>query len=155
MSHVEEHEPETADQAIRSLYVLGLAAARMGGRLIQGQTTYKWFGQHMKDYPIPEGRTVEDLGKCEHAIAFDGVNYEVGVVKSQKFPGTFSLVYDWWDSKLKQKIGGKNAELLMQLYQVETAKVMAKKLDNGQYTETADEEGNIIVEIDTTARIGH
>jgi len=154
VSHVVEIEPDTAEQAIQSLHVAELAAKRLGGELIRNKKTYKWYGRHVGDYKLPEGQKPEDLGKCEHVIRFPGVKYEVGLVASKKHPGTYKLGYDFYDRGLK-KIMGENGGPFMQLYQVEVAKIQAQKIDGNCTESEVDEEGNIYIDIDTTARIGH
>ena len=166
MSHVVVVEADSADQAISNLHIAGEVAKRMGGELVLDQKTYKWFERHMGDFPLPEGFKVEDLGKCEHMIKFDDVNYQVGLVASRKFPGTYGIVYDFFDRQLNEKMGQAKVETeegkmktvygthFMQLYQVETAKYQAQIYDHN-YMETEDEEGNIYVEIDTTNRMGY
>lgn len=153
MSHVVEIEPETADQAISSLIAADLAARRMGGKLIRDKKTYSWYGEHVGDYALPAGRKPQDLGNCEHAISFDKAKYEVGLVEGQKFPGTYSLQYDFYDPELKSIMGTKGSRF-MQLYQTELAKAQAQSID-GNCVETEDEEGNIYIEIDTTQRLGY
>jgi hypothetical protein len=139
MSHVIEQEPDNADQAIRDLFVLKKACERCGLEFREGQTTFhNWATDHGKlvgDWPLPEGRTSEDVGKCTHAIGIPVnqqagagayANYEIGVVESQKFPGTYSLMYDFWGGTLEGKVG-KRCENLLMYYQVEAAKLAAQE----------------------------
>jgi len=91
---------------------------------VENQKTYKWYGHHVGDYPIPEGFTVYDMGKCDHAIRVKGAKYEIGVVRKGK---DHKLLWDFWsEGGLAQKLG-KNAEKLRQAYQVAKVKVTAKK----------------------------
>ena len=71
----------------------------------------------MGDYPLPEGITKEQLGKCSHAIRAPGVEYEIGVV--QKPNGHWTLAYDFWGpgQGLLQKFG-EGCQRLLQLYAV-------------------------------------
>ena len=96
MSHNEIIELEVDD-----LKTLANTAKRLGGQLMLNEKTYKWFGRNVGDYPLPEGIAVSDLGKCEHKIKFPGINYEVGVIKSKTSRGAYSLLWDFFDSKLK------------------------------------------------------
>lgn len=89
MSHVTAIKVE-----IDKLEDLKKAVEAMGGIWREGQRTYKWYGRHVGDYPMPEGFTEADLGKCDHAIGLPGVNYEVGVVK--KANGKYTLLYDFY-----------------------------------------------------------
>jgi hypothetical protein len=120
MSHNEIMELEVTD-----LKTLANTAKRLGGKLILNQKTYKWFDRFMDDYPLPEGLTVSDLGKCEHAIKFPGIEYEVGVIKSRTTKGAYELLWDFWDRNLKTKMGGKEAITFIQHYTMEKTKQAA------------------------------
>jgi len=78
-----------------------------------GQTTYKWFGRYIGDYPLPEGMTEADLGTCEHAIRVPGAAYEVGVRRKDN---GFDLLWDFWPSGGLEKKIGKNGGKLKQSY---------------------------------------
>ena len=65
-----------------------------GATLIENQKTYKWYGKHMGDYPLPEGIKKEDLGKCDHAIRLKGCEYEIGLRKMEG--GGFTPLFDFW-----------------------------------------------------------
>jgi hypothetical protein len=110
---------------VTDLKTLANTAKRLGGKLILNQKTYKWFDRFMNDYPLPEGLTVSDLGKCEHAIKFPGIEYEVGVIKSRTTKGAYELLWDFWDKKLKAKMGGKEAITFIQHYTMEKTKQAA------------------------------
>ena len=116
MSHNEIIELEVTD-----LKTLSNTAKRLGGQLMLNQKEYKWFGRNVGDYPLPEGIAVADLGKCEHAIKFPGINYEVGVIKSKTSKGAYSLIWDFFDSSLKRKMGGSKAIDFVQHYTMEKA----------------------------------
>jgi len=121
MSHTEVIDLEVTD-----LKCLANTCKRMGGQLILNQNTYKWYGRFMNDYPLPEGLSEHDLGKCEHAIKFPGINYEVGVVKSKTQKGAYSLMWDFWDKSLKKKMGGEQAIAFKQHYTMEKGRLAAK-----------------------------
>ena len=112
MSHI-----TTIKTEIRDLDALKGACAECGVAFIEGQTTYQWFGESVGDYPLPEGVTKEQLGKCSHAIRVPGVAYEIGVV--QKPNGHWTLAYDFWGpgEGLLQKFGDGCRHLLL-LYAV-------------------------------------
>ena len=93
--------------------------ATLGGELRMGQLTYRWYGRNVGDYRLPEGVKVSDLGKCEHAIKFPGISYEVGVIKSKTQKGAYELLWDFYDRGLKEKMGGKNAVAFIQHYTME------------------------------------
>lgn len=63
MSHV-----ATIDIEITNLQDLQNACADLGLEFVEGQQTYNWYGEHIGDYPVPEGFAESDLGRCEHAI---------------------------------------------------------------------------------------
>ena len=117
---------EVIDLEVTDLKTLANTAKRMGGELILNAETYKWFGTNMGDYPLPEGINAEDLGKCEHKIRFPGINYEVGVIKSKTQPRAYSLLWDFWDRPLKEKMGGAKAVTLIQHYTMEKTKQAAQ-----------------------------
>lgn len=105
---------------IRDLSALRTAAERLGLTWNQGQETYRWYGRHVGDYPMPDGFTAEDLGRCAHAISVPGKPgaYEVGVVRSPDGDG-WTLLYDFWSGgKGLMKVIGKDACHLVQEYAV-------------------------------------
>jgi len=96
----------------------------MGWKFVK-QSTYKWYGQFMGDYPLPEGFTAKDLGKCEYAVRISGANYEVGLARNPK-TGEYQFLWDFWSSGGLQAKLGKNAGLLKQAYGMARAKVACK-----------------------------
>lgn len=112
--------------SINDLESLKQAAHEMGGLFIEGKTTYGWFGRHVGDYPLPEGITKEQLGKCSHAIMLPGCQYEIGVV--QMPDGNYTLLYDFWGpgQQLKKQFGD-NLKGLVQMYSVYRATNVALK----------------------------
>ena len=119
MSHV-----SIIDVEITDLEALKNACTRMGFIFTEGKRTYKWYGQFLEGYPLPEGFSKEDLGTCDHAVTVPGANYEIGVVKREK---KYILLWDFWSNGgLKPKIGDKGG-LLIQAYGVEKTKLEAKR----------------------------
>lgn len=116
---------EIIDLEVTDLKTLANTAKRMGGELILNQKTYKWFDRFMDDYPLPEGIKVSDLGKCEHAIKFPGIKYEVGIIKSRQTKGAYELLWDFWDRNLKTKMGGSKATTFIQHYTMEKTRQAA------------------------------
>jgi len=110
MSHV-----ATVELEIKDLGALEIAANRLGLELCRYQTTYRWFGTSVGDYPLPEGFTAEDLGKCEHALRVHGVAdraaagapYEIGVVRRRDGKEGFLLMWDFWAGGLglQERVG--------------------------------------------------
>jgi len=120
MSHVAQIKLE-----INDLQSLKKACSSLGWTWLEGQQTYKWYGSHVGDYPLPEGFTKEDLGKCTHAIRVPGASYEVGVVERN---GKYVLLWDFWQGGGLQRIMGNNGERLVNEYVKErTMKVLARR----------------------------
>ena len=119
MSHVSAIELE-----IKDMDALKAACERLGLNFLEGKTTYRWFGTWMGDYPLPEGFTREDLGKCSHAIRVPGAAYEIGVVTRN---GKTTLLWDFWSSGGLERVLGRGGGKLKQAYAVEAATRAAKK----------------------------
>lgn len=121
MSHV-----ESVKTVITDLNALKAACARMGVEYVENQKTYKWWGHSVGDYPIPNGFTKEDLGKCDHVIRVPGVGYEVGVCKLKDRPG-YTMLYDFFGQGqgLLTKFG-QGLTKLVDNYSVEALKAKAK-----------------------------
>jgi hypothetical protein len=119
MSHVSQIEIE-----IKDLEALKAACQRLGFEFRAGQTTYKWFGRFVGDYPMPQGFKVEDLGKCTHAIRVPEADYEIGVVIRD---GKTTLLWDFWHAGGLERVVGKNGAKLKQAYAAEATKRAARK----------------------------
>lgn len=110
MSHV-----TTGSCVIKDLEALKLAAQELGGAFVAGQHSYKWYGRYVGDAPLPKGLTIDDLGKCTHAITLPKVEYEVGVVRQSD--GSFRLMFDYWGpGQGLVKAFGENLGKLQQIY---------------------------------------
>lgn len=125
MSHV-----ATIEMDITDLDALESAAKRCGLELVRGQKTYNWYGEHVGDYPLPEGFSASDLGKCEHAIRVPGNSsvYEIGITKRRDGRPGYTLLFDFWQGGhgLMQFAGDECAHL-RQAYSIEVAKKTARK----------------------------
>jgi len=125
MSHVADLDVE-----IKDLDCLEAACHELGVELVRGQTTYKWFGTHVGDYPLPEGFTVSDMGKCEHAIRIPGNSeaYEIGITKRRDGRPGYTALFDFWagGKGMAAKVGAK-AEKITQEYATQVAMKHAKK----------------------------
>jgi hypothetical protein len=118
MSHIAKIELE-----INDLETLRQACKRLELNFVDNQTTYKWYGSWVNDTPLPEGITVADLGKCNHAIRVPGAQYEIGIVKRDQ---KYVLLWDYWDrGGLVDKLG-KNAGRLKQAYTIERVRKEAR-----------------------------
>ncbi len=127
MSHVAIIEAE-----IKDLKVLADACERIGCEFVEGQKTYRWYGRHVGDYPLPAGFTKNEMGKCEHVIRVKGAGsqcYEVGVVKRRDGKEGYTLLWDFYARGygLQDKIG-EGAEELVKSYAASAAMRAAKKL---------------------------
>jgi hypothetical protein len=132
MSHVVSIKTKIID-----LDALEAALARdfPQARLVRGQTTYNWFGTHVGDYPLPEGFSKEDLGKCEHAIVVDGVRYQIGLARARgdTSPG-LSPLFDFFGSssyhdgqKLKELFGDGLGRLVQSYGAAKVERMMRRK----------------------------
>lgn len=129
MSHV-----ATVDVHIQSLTDLRAACERLGLEFVEGQETYRWFGKHVGDYPLPLGFTPADLGKCSHAIRLRDASpvagqlpYEIGVVDRRDGKPGWQLMWDFYRGGygLQAKVG-EGCGLLKQAYAVAAATRVAR-----------------------------
>ena len=101
---------------IDDLDALQIACKALGLEFRKDQKQFKWYGRHVGDYPVPEGFTKEDMGKCDHAIAIPNNSsaYQVGVCKARDKKGGWTLLWDFWSGGkgLQAKIGDGGARLL-------------------------------------------
>lgn len=120
MSHVSHIQLKIFDLA-----ALKSACKRLGFEFVENQKTYEWYGRLVEPdkYPLPEGLTENDLGKCDHAIKIPNARYEIGVIKRNN---NYMLLCDYWDTKLKRAVG-EDAGLLKQAYGVEVIKAAVRK----------------------------
>lgn len=127
MSHV-----TTLKIEIKDLAALKDACKKVGLEFREGQGTYKWFGRHVGDYPLPEGFKKGDLGKCDHAIGVKGKKdaYEIGVCKRD---GKYVLLWDFWQGGYGlQEVAGRDCSNLTTAYTKNVAIKEAKKLASSQ-----------------------
>ena len=145
MSHVTKLEAKNAEDQIKDLIALEAACKRMGLEFFQNQTRFK-------TYP-------GQPNICLHAIGLEGkkqatgtAGYEIGVVESSNFPGTFSLAYDPYGGAL-DRVCGKGLSNLRMRYKAEACRREAEQ-QGDMYSETVLPDGRIVAEIDTTMRLG-
>lgn len=119
MSHISKIELE-----IQSLEDLKLACKRLGFIFQENQQTYQWYGRFVGDSPIPEGISIDDLGKCDHAIRVPECTYEIGVVKRGS---KHILLWDSWHTGGLAKKIGPDAGILKQAYTIERIRHEAKR----------------------------
>ena len=114
---------------LTDLAAVKLACEEMGLTFKPDQKHYKWWGTSVGDYPLPNGFTKADLGKCEHAIGVPGTDWEVGVCKLKDGSG-YTLLYDFYGSSgqpILKALGGEQAPKFVQTYGVHKATLEAKK----------------------------
>jgi hypothetical protein len=140
MSHISRIKVEVKD-----LEVLRAACGRLGFQFMPGQKTYRWYGTFMGDYPLPEGISREQLGKCTHAIKVPGADYEVGILQQGD---KFTLLYDFWKYGGLEDALGANAEKLIQAYAIEAAKLEAQRQGFSVYEETL-QDGSVELHVNT------
>lgn len=125
------HLSEISGVQVRDLECLQAAAERLGLEFRRDQKIYRWYGRSVGDYPLPEGLTVADLGKCDHALSVKGKPgaYEVGLVKRPD--GSWRMLFDFWarGHGLQDAIGD-NGGRLLQEYSIAVATKQARR--NGQ-----------------------
>ena len=158
MSHVAQ-----CAVVVRDMRDLKAAVERLGGSLVEGKTSIKWYGRFVDDSDTwvtfftpervkeiqrmsPTARKAiitNEMSRCDHAIKFPGVGYEVGVVKHGD--GTFRLRYDEFDHSLQVKMGPGGGKL-SQAYALEAAK-RAAKLKGWMSREIAQKGGSIKLEV--------
>lgn len=141
MSHVADMKLEVKD-----LHCLKECVKPLGAELVKADT-YKWFGRHVGDYPLPAGFTRDDLGKCDYVIRIPGNSqaYEVGVVKRKDGKPGYQLIWDFWQGGYGlEKVIGKDGGLLKQSYAVMVAK--KEMLRKGyRVTSKKDAKGNVLL----------
>lgn len=147
MSHVVKIEV-----LIKDLNALEKAGTQLmyngiGCKFIKDKKEYNWWGRHVGDYPLPEGMTVEEMGKCDHVIKVPGAEWEIGVVKEKDEKG-YKLIYDFYGEKGKaiERVCGPQLGKLKQRYTIEALKNKVK--DKKKIKEEQLEKGKIRVTIE-------
>ena len=117
MSHIAKIE-----LLVKDINVLKKAVKTFGAEVKQ-QNTYKWWNTYVGDYPLPDGFTIEDLGKCDYAISHPNCQWEIGVVKNKNGIG-YTLMYDFYGFRGRQlhNVFGTNLGLLKQRYTIDNIK---------------------------------
>ena len=135
-------------QSIKDLGKLKKVVAELGLEWRENQTIYKWYGRYVGDYPLPDGFTKEELGKCLHAFGIPNNKnaYEVGVVQSKTGEG-YSLLYDFWaGGNGLAAVIGKGACDIVQGYAIQVALEAAPF--GWEPTQTKQENGDIVLELE-------
>jgi hypothetical protein len=142
MSHV-----ATVDLDVKDLDALAEACGQLGLELVRGQQSYRWYGRSVGDYPLPAGFTVEELGKCEHAIRIpgDAHAYEIGLVRRRDGRAGYQLLWDFFGGGygLEAKVGA-GCSKLKQQYAVAVAVKTAQR-QGMRVTQSVGSNGRIIL----------
>ena len=110
MSHV-----TTGEMCITDLGDVEKAAEALGGKLVRGQKTHKWFGVFLDDWQderaaVKRGIDAATFGTCDHAIVLQDAakdDYEVGLVKRRDGKG-WDAIYDTcgaYGRRVEEKLG--------------------------------------------------
>ncbi len=98
---------------VYKLDALATAGEKHGLRM-EKRSTHKWYGQFMGDYPLPEGITKDDLGRCDYVLFLPNNPdaYEVGVKLMPD--GSYTLLWDFWEGGfgLEEAIGENGVKLI-------------------------------------------
>lgn len=128
MSHVVAIKLE-----IKDLDALAKAAEMLGLEFKRDQKTFRWYGTHVGDYPLPQGFKASDMGHCDHALSVKGDSraYEVGVCRTRDGSEGYCVLFDFWAGGhgLVEKIGPE-AKKLRQAYAVQVAKKQLLRAGN-------------------------
>lgn len=141
MSHV-----STIKGQIKSIRSVKAACKRLNLEFLENQTTYAWYGRHVGDYPIPEGMSIEDMGKCIHAIRVPGAKYEIGIIKDPLNTKDYKFIWDFWDKSLIDQLG-EDAWKLTQAYEVEQIKHTAKMQGKTLIEKKMDDRIRLVVQM--------
>lgn len=143
MSHVADMELH-----IKDLEALARAAKRLGMELVLDKKTFKWYGTHVGDYPLPAGFSAQDMGHCDHAMRVTGNKgaYEIGVCKRRDGEPGYQLLFDFFAGGfgLMEKIGDSGG-LLKQAYALEVAKKQLIREGYRNLGEMKDKQGNVLL----------
>jgi hypothetical protein len=141
------------DIKIRDLDAAEAAVKRLGGTLVRGQKTHRWYGKFLNDWGSQDAavnrRDPKTFGTCDHAITFPGINYEIGLCAEAD--GSFTAVYDTYGSggtndghALTAKCGGNGLPTLKNEYAAAVStRVMARK--GFRVTRTVGKNGAIVL----------
>ena len=103
---------------IKSLEAVKRLCQNLGWEFLENKQEYTWYGRWVGDYNAADaatqnGITPEQLGKCDHAIRIPGITYELGLKRKGD---QYVLLWDFWDSRLKEAMGGSSGSRFLQEY---------------------------------------
>lgn len=156
MSHVATIEVE-----IRDLQALKSACAELGVEFVENQKTYQCWGtgksvEQLASYErmsgkalMPMGWTLEEMGRCEHAIRAKGPHgqYEIGVVQRRDGRPGYQLFCDLNSSAAEwaRQACGEDFSKLRQTYAVEVAVRAAKRAGFRVVKKTIRTDGSVAI----------
>jgi len=113
---------------LNDLEAIKAACKELGLVFVEGKQTYQWYGHSVVDYPLPEGFTKEDLGKCDHVIQVPGAGYEIGLARAKNGQG-WVVLFDFWGPgrPIIDKLGGEKLPKFFQSYNVNKTELEMKK----------------------------
>lgn len=118
---------------LKDLDAAEATAKELGGELLRDVKNGRWFGSWVNDYDAKDaayrlGIKPEDYGKCDAVIRFKDCGYDIMLLKDEKLGG-YRVYWDFWGEgrKLEDKVGGRDANKLVQLYGVHKATQEARK----------------------------
>ena len=132
MSHVAD-----CDVKFRDMDAINIAVKRLGGKFMKDQKTHQWFGRFLNDWNNDRAavnrRDSSTFGKCDHAIKFPDINYEIGMVREPD--GSYTAIYDTYGGsgthdgkKLEAACGGVGLPKLKDEYAAAvTTRMLARK----------------------------
>ena len=154
MSHIETVKGEYKDLSILEATLLSYSHPIYGKIIKKNKKTYKWYGKHVGDYPLPPGIKKEDLGKCDYCYGFEDESlYEIGVIERNN---TYIPLYDFWSldnspntqgGPLQTVLGDKGSHLI-QDYTVNVIKSVCTEEGYVILSQSMDREGNITLEVE-------
>jgi hypothetical protein len=116
------------DVQFKSLDAIRAAAEALGMDLLQ-KDTYRWWGRAVGDYPLPEGFSASDLGKCDYALGVRGSAdaFEAGLVLKN---GAYHMLYDFYGMRGQKLIKaiGQDASKFKAEYALAAARQRAEQL---------------------------
>lgn len=153
MSHV-----ASVSLDIKDLDALETTCASLGLKLIREQKTYlcwgtgrsveqlaRWQNTTQKAM-MPEGFSLEDMGKCEHAIRVPGGHgYEIGLVARRDGRPGYQLFCDISGAHDIKAHAGPELNKLKQGYAVEVAKKAARRAGYRVVKTTVRKDGSIAI----------
>lgn len=152
MSHVEKCKGVYKDLDILESTLSSLVHPTYGKLIRKEKNTYKWYGKHMGDYPLPIGFKKEDLGKCDVCFGFeDDSLYEIGIVKRGE---EYVPLYDFWSINGSGEGGplldilGKDGGKLAQTYSVNIILSTCEEKGYNVEEHYVDGDGNVILEVE-------